>query len=79
MYPSLVCRFLQMNPSELCKYRPGCALRRKPPAKRYTHLMASRTTVRISLTALLGTPVTDAQGHLLSLIHISVKNKHFLN
>jgi hypothetical protein len=26
--------------------------------------MPTRTTARISLTALLGTPVTDAQGHL---------------
>src|ERR1039458_4319618 len=37
---------------------------RSPPPKRYTHLMSPRTTTRISLTALLGTPVTDAQGHL---------------
>src|SRR5271166_4669845 len=41
-----------------------CIHRRTPSAKRYTQLMASRTTARISLTALLGTPVTDAQGHL---------------
>jgi len=27
-------------------------------------LMQPRTTARVSLTALLGTPVTDAQGHL---------------
>ena len=26
--------------------------------------MQPRTTARVSLTALLGTPVTDAQGHL---------------
>jgi sporulation protein YlmC with PRC-barrel domain len=39
-------------------------VRRSPPPKRYTHLMSPRTTARISLTALLGTPVTDAQGHL---------------
>jgi len=32
--------------------------------KRYTFLMQPRTTSRISLTALLGTPVTDSQGHL---------------
>ena len=31
----------------------------------YTHPMPPRVTSRVSLTALLGTPVTDAQGHLL--------------
>ena len=30
----------------------------------YTHCMEPRTSARVSLTALLGTPVTDAQGHL---------------
>ena len=35
-----------------------------PPPGEYTHHMQPRTTARISLTALLGTPVTDAQGHL---------------
>ena len=30
----------------------------------YTHFMQPRVTTRVSLTALLGTPVTDAQGHL---------------
>jgi sporulation protein YlmC with PRC-barrel domain len=30
----------------------------------YTLFMQPRTTARVSLTALLGTPVTDAQGHL---------------
>jgi magnesium transporter len=32
--------------------------------REYTHLMQPRTIARVSLTALLGTPVTDAQGHL---------------
>jgi magnesium transporter len=36
----------------------------KSTAKRYTHHVQPRTLSRISLTALLGTPVTDAQGHL---------------
>jgi len=40
------------------------ALRRIPPPKRYTLFMPARTTTRVSLTALLGTPVTDAQGHV---------------
>ena len=31
-------------------------------AAQYTQLMNQRTTTRVSLTALLGTPVTDAQG-----------------
>src|SRR6266568_6681885 len=30
----------------------------------YTHFMQPRTTSRVSLTALLGTPVTDAQGQV---------------
>src|ERR1700727_3127826 len=30
----------------------------------YTHCMQPRETARVSLTALLGTPVTDSQGHL---------------
>jgi magnesium transporter len=30
----------------------------------YTHPMEPRTTTRVSLTALLGTPVTDPQGQL---------------
>ena len=30
----------------------------------YTQPMEPRTTTRVSLTALLGTPVTDAQGHM---------------
>lgn len=30
----------------------------------YTHFMQPRVSTRVSLTALLGTPVTDAQGHL---------------
>ena len=34
------------------------------PPREYTLPMRPRTTARISLTALLGTPVTDAQGHL---------------
>jgi len=32
--------------------------------REYTQLMTLRTRARVSLTALLGTPVTDAQGHL---------------
>jgi sporulation protein YlmC with PRC-barrel domain len=36
----------------------------KAALREYTHLMQPRTTARVSLTALLGTPVTDAQGHL---------------
>jgi CBS domain-containing protein len=38
-----------------------------PPApgkERYTHRVEPRTATRVSLTALLGTPVTDAQGTL---------------
>jgi len=35
-----------------------------PTLARYTHPMKLRTSARVSLTALLGTPVTDAQGHL---------------
>src|ERR1035437_4073010 len=34
------------------------------PPRRYTHIMRPRTTARISLTALLGTPVTDSHGLL---------------
>src|SRR5579871_617229 len=34
------------------------------PANRYTQPMQYRATARVSLTALLGTPVTDAQGQL---------------
>ena len=33
-------------------------------AAQYTQLMNHRTTTRVSLTALLGTAVTDAQGHV---------------
>ncbi len=36
----------------------------KSGPKGYTHFMQPRTSARVSLTALLGTPVTDAQGHL---------------
>ena len=36
----------------------------KESAKGYTHLMQVRTTGRVSLTALLGTPLTDSQGQL---------------
>ncbi len=36
----------------------------KPAPSDYTLLMQPRTSARVSLTALLGTPVTDAQGHL---------------
>jgi len=39
-------------------------LRRKMLPREYTQLMTLRTRARVSLTALLGTPVTDAQGHL---------------
>lgn len=35
-----------------------------PAATIYTHPMPPRVTSRVSLTALLGTPVTDSQGHL---------------
>ncbi len=35
-----------------------------PLPREYTHLMQPRTIARVSLTALLGTPVTDAQGHM---------------
>ena len=41
-----------------CIHRPRAAPRG------YTLLMQPRTTARVSLTALLRTPVTDAQGHL---------------
>jgi magnesium transporter len=37
---------------------------RKLPPGEYTHFMRPRTIARVSLTALLGTPVTDAQGHV---------------
>ena len=37
---------------------------RKPVGREYTLLMQPRTTARVSLTALLGTPVTDAQGQM---------------
>lgn len=37
---------------------------RRPVRNGYTFLMNPRTTARVSLTALLGTPVTDAQGQL---------------
>ena len=37
---------------------------RKIAQKGYTQHMQPRTTARVSLTALLGTPVNDAQGHL---------------
>jgi magnesium transporter len=40
------------------------AQRRNANLRSYTHLMPHRTVARVSLTALLGTPVTDAQGHL---------------
>jgi magnesium transporter len=36
----------------------------QPALNDYTLLMKPRTQARVSLTALLGTPVTDAQGHL---------------
>ena len=45
-------------------YPTGFGHRHKPALREYTHLMQPRTTARVSLTALLGTPVTDAQGHL---------------
>jgi len=48
----------------LPRYPSGCLLARNRAAREYTHLMQPRTTARVSLTALLGTPVTDAQGHL---------------
>ena len=44
--------------------QPDASTGRKAARKEYTHLMQPRTTARVSLTALLGTPVTDAQGHL---------------
>ena len=37
---------------------------RKLPPGVYTQPMERRTTTRVSLTALLGTPVTDSQGHV---------------
>ena len=37
---------------------------RRPVGREYTLLMQPRTTARVSLTALLGTPVTDAQGQM---------------
>jgi sporulation protein YlmC with PRC-barrel domain len=37
---------------------------REPTETVYTHPMPPRVTSRVSLTALLGTPVTDAHGHL---------------
>ena len=37
---------------------------RKSLVREYTLFMQPRTSARVSLTALLGTPVTDAQGHL---------------
>lgn len=40
-----------------------CGQRKSAP-REYTHLMQPRTTARVSLTGLLGTPVTDAQGQL---------------
>jgi len=42
----------------------GIRGRRKPQLAVYTPLMQSRATSRVSLTALLGIPVTDAQGQL---------------
>jgi magnesium transporter len=42
--------------------RKGFSL--EPAAGGYTHFMQPRETARVSLTALLGTPVTDSQGHL---------------
>jgi len=45
-------------------YPLGCLRGRKAGGREYTLLMQPRTTARVSLTALLGTPVTDAQGHL---------------
>ena len=44
--------------------KPDACNRRNPGSREYTLLMQPRTTARVSLTALLGTPVTDAQGHL---------------
>ena len=43
---------------------PSACGRREPAQTGYTFLMQPRTSARVSLTALLGTPVTDAQGHL---------------
>ena len=46
-------------------YQDGNHLRFPSPApKFYTPCMHERTTTRVSLTALLGTPVNDSQGHL---------------
>jgi sporulation protein YlmC with PRC-barrel domain len=47
-----------------CSCSTGSVLERKPALREYTHFMHPRTTARVSLTALLGTPVTDSQGHL---------------
>ena len=44
-----------------CRRNADTAIRNP---REYTHLMKPRTIARVSLTALLGTPVTDAQGHL---------------
>ena len=44
--------------------KPGASPSPNRPSREYTHLMKPRTTARVSLTAMLGTPVTDAQGHL---------------
>jgi hypothetical protein len=48
--------------NELCQ--AASDKERKPRSREYTHFMQPRTHARVSLTALLGTPVTDAQGHL---------------
>jgi sporulation protein YlmC with PRC-barrel domain len=39
-------------------------MQRSQGVREYTQPMHARTIARVSLTALLGTPVTDAQGHL---------------
>lgn len=47
---------------QLSKWMPQKA--QKTASRRYTQHMQPRTSARVSLTALLGTPVHDAQGHL---------------
>jgi CBS domain-containing protein/sporulation protein YlmC with PRC-barrel domain len=53
----------QLTPIAL-RARLAKAVFPQPAAGGYTHFMQPRETARVSLTALLGTPVTDAQGHL---------------
>lgn len=48
----------------LCVLEPQAVSAAMAAGTVYTHPMPPRATSRVSLTALLGTPVTDAQGHL---------------